>query len=251
MQIIAVSNIKGGVGKTQTVINLASEMAKQGNKVLIIDNDTQANTTDILNIGEVESTIYDVYKDKNTGLSDVIYEVSDNLYIIPNNIENSKLEMELYPRMNRESILKSKKDTIPNVFDYVIIDCSPFLGITTINAMAMSDYYICVVDNSSCALTGFNMLRDVVNELKDTGVNSDLKLLGVLRSRFDRRSNFTKQFTEVLEEVLAERLFNTIIPDSVKYKEAAAVHQCIQDYHKQSAKVYTELYEEIKERIEG
>lgn len=250
MKIIAVSNIKGGVGKTQTVINLASEMAKQGNKVLIIDNDTQANTTDILNTGELDGTIYDVYHDKNVGFNDVIYEISDNLYIIPNAIENSKLEMELYPRMNRESLLKSKKDTIPGVIDYCIIDCSPFLGIATINALAMSDYYLVVVDNSSSALSGYNMLRGVVNDLKETGINSDLKLLGVLRSRFDKRSNYTKQFIEVLEEVLAERLFNVMIPDSVKYKEAAAVHQCIQDYHKPSARVYSELYDEIRERIE-
>lgn len=250
MKIITISNIKGGVGKTSTVINLAAEMAKQGHKVLVIDNDTQSNLTDILNIGEVESTIYDIYKDKKLGFDDVIYEVNENLYIVPNNITGSKLEMELYPRMNRESILKSKVDTIPNIFDYVIVDCSPFLGIATINALAMSHYFICVIDNSSSALQGFNMLRDVVKELKDTGVNSDLRLLGVLKNRFDKRSNFTKQFNEVLEEVLAERLFKTTIPDSVKFKEAAAMHMSIQEYNKQVAKVYEELYEEIKERIE-
>ena len=250
MKIITVSNIKGGVGKTSTVINLSSEMAQQGHKVLIIDNDVQANTTDILNIGEVETTIYDVYKDKKIGFSDVIYEVNDNLYIVPNSITGAKLEMELYSRMNRESILKSKISTIPSVFDYVIIDNSPFLGVATQNALAMSDYYICVVDNSSSALQGFNMLRDVVQELKDTGVNSDLKCLGILRNRFDKRTTFTKDFNSVLEDAFGERLLNTIVPDGVKYKEAAAMHQSIQDYNKQAAKVYEELYKEIKGRIE-
>lgn len=250
MKIITVSNIKGGVGKTSTVINLSAEMAQQGHKVLIIDNDVQANTTDILNIGEVETTIYDVYKDKKFGFSDVIYEVNNNLYIVPNSITGAKLEMELYSRMNRESILKSKIGTIPSVFDYVIIDNSPFLGVATQNALAMSDYYICVVDNSSSALQGFNMLRDVVQELKDTGVNSDLKCLGILRNRFDKRTTFTKDFNSVLEDAFGERLLKTIVPDAVKYKEAAAMHQSIQDYNKQAAKVYEELYEEIKGRIE-
>lgn len=250
MKIISVVNIKGGVGKTATVINLAAEIAQQGNRVLIIDNDTQANTTDILNVGDVDSTVYDVYKDKKVGFDDVIYEVRDNLYIVPNDISGAKLEMELYPRMNRESILRSKRETIPNVFDYVIIDCSPFLGISTINALAMSDYYICVVDNSSSALKGFNLLRDTVQELQDAGVNSDIQLLGILRNRFDRRTIFTKDFNSVLEEVFAEKLFTTTIPDSVKFKEAAAMNQSIQEYHKQTSKVYSELYNEVIERIE-
>ena len=210
----------------------------------------QANTTDILNIGKVETTIYDVYKDKKLGFSDVIYEINDNLYIVPNSITGAKLEMELYSCMNRESILKSKIDTIPSVCEYVIIDNSPFLVVATQNALAMSDYYICVVDNSSSVLQGFNMLRDVVQELNDTGVNSDLKCLGILRNRFDKRTTFTKDFNSVLEDVFGEELLNAIVLDSVKYKEAAAMHQSIQDYNKQSAKVYEELYKEIKGRIE-
>lgn len=249
MKVISVANIKGGVGKTATVINLAAEMATQGNKILIIDNDTQANATEILNVGEVDETIYEVYKDKKFGFSDVIYELSNNLYIVPNSIMGAKLEMELYPRMNRESILKSKIQTIPDLFDYVLIDCSPFLGIATINALAMSTDYICVVDNSSSALQGFNLLRDTVQELNDTGVNSNIQLLGILRNRFDKRTTFTKDFNSVLEEAFSERLFKTIIPDSVKFKEAAAMHQSITEYNKQVAKVYEDLYEEIKERI--
>lgn len=250
MKIITVANIKGGVGKTSTVINLAAEIAQQGLNVLIIDNDTQSNVTEILSVRDPENTIYEIYKDKKVGFDEVIYEVSDNLYVVPNSISNSKLEMELYNRMNREAILKSKKNTLPKVFDYVLIDCSPFLGIATINALAMSQYYICVVDNSSSALQGFKMLKEVVKDLKDTGINEELKLLGVLRNRFDKRTTFTKDFNSVLEELLAERLFRTIIPDSVKFKEAAAMHTTIQEYNKAFAKSYNELYQEVKERVE-
>lgn len=250
MNIVSVVNIKGGVGKTNTVISLAGELAKQGHKVLIIDNDSQSNTTQILNIGEAETSLYDIYKDKKLGFHEAIYEVKENLYLIPNTILGAKLEVELATRVNREGILKAKLETIPNVFDWVIIDNSPFLGIQTQAALAMSNYYICVVDNSSSSLQGFNMLRDVVDEIIDSGINDNLKLLGILRNRFDKRSNFTKDFNKVLEGAFNEHLFKTIIPDSIKYKESSAMHQCIQDYNKQAAEVYSELYKEIVERTE-
>lgn len=250
MKIITVSNIKGGVGKTTTVINLAAELALKGYKTLIIDNDVQSNATEILNVGEVDSTIYDVYKDKKIGFDDVIYEVSNNLYIIPNSIHSAKLEMELYPKMNRESIFKFKKDSIPSIFDFVIIDNSPFLGVATQNALAVSDYYICVVDNSISALQGVKLLQDTVEELKETGVNSDIQLLGVLRNRFDKRTRFTTQLNEVLEEAFGKSIFDTIIFDSVKFKEAATMHQSLQQYNKKSASVYEDLYKEIIQRME-
>lgn len=250
MKIITIGNIKGGVGKTTTVLNLAAEFAKQGYKTLVIDGDSQADTTNIVDLGEFDTVLYDVYKDKKTGFDDAIYEVREKLYIVPNNIRANKLEMELATRMNRESILKSKRDTIPDLFDIVLVDTSPFLGITTQNCLALADYYLCVVDNSSSALNGFSLMREVVQELKDTGINTNLKLLGILRNRFDRRTSFSKQFNEVLEDAVPEHLFNTIVYDSIKYKEASALHETIQTYSVKHSKVYAELIEEIKERID-
>lgn len=249
MKIIAISNIKGGVGKTSTVLSLAGELAKQGHKTLIIDNDAQSNVTQILNIGEVDTTLYDIYKDKKTGFNEAIYEVKDNLYIIPNNIEAAKLDIELATRMNREGVLKAKLHTIPSVFEFVIIDNSPFLGVATQAALCMSTHYLCVVDNSASSLQGYNMLHGIVDEIKESAMNEELKLLGILRNRFDKRSNFTKDFNVVLEKAFGEDLFKTIIPDSIKYKEATAMHKFIQDYNKNAAEVYTDLYKEIIERI--
>lgn len=251
MKIISVGNIKGGTGKTTTSINVAAELAKQGYKTLLIDNDAQCNITQILLHDECpEVTLYDVYSDKQIGLDDCIYELDKNFYMIPNSIKSCKLEMELYNRMNRERVLELKKNTIPDIFDFVIIDNSPFLGLIFQNALTLSDYYIPVIDNSSSSLQGLNMINDIVNELVEEGLNSKIQLLGVLRNRFDKQTSFTKDFNEVLETTLTTKIFNTIIYNSIKYKECLALHQPIQKHNKELAKPYYYLINEIIERIE-
>lgn len=249
MKIISIANIKGGVGKTLSTINLAGQLAKQGYKTLIIDNDPQSNVSQILNIEDPEITLYDVYNDKKIGFDDCIYEVSENLYVVPNKIRSSKLEINLATKMNRESIFKMKRNTIPQVFSYVIIDNSPFLGILTQNALVISDYLLAVVDNSVSSLQGLNMLHEVQEEIEEAGLNENLKLLGILRSRFDKNTRFTKDFNQVLETNFKDDVFNTIIYNSVKYKEASALHKIIQDYDKKHAEPYKELVKEIEKRL--
>ena len=133
--------------------------------------------------------------------------------------------MDLASRMNRESILKNKLQTLPGVFDYVFVDNSPFLGILTQNSLVISDYYLAVVDNSSSSLQGLNMLNQVVEDIRDNGLNEKLDLVGILRSRFDKSTRFTKDFNTVLESKFSKEVFGTIIYNSVKYKEAAAMHK--------------------------
>lgn len=249
MCIIAIANIKGGVGKTLSTINLAGQLAKEGYKTLIIDNDPQSNVTQILDIEEPEITLYDVYNDKKIGIDDCVYDVGENLYIVPNSIKSSKLEVNLSTKMSRESILKMKLNTIPDLFDFVLIDNSPFLGILTQNALVISDYLLSVVDNSSSSLQGLNMLNEVKQEIKEAGLNEDLKLLGILRSRFDKNTRFTKDFNEVLESNYKDSIFETVIYNSVKYKEASALHKTIQDYDTKYAEPYISLVKEIKNRI--
>lgn len=250
MKIISVANIKGGVGKTLSTINLAGQLAKQGYKTLIIDNDPQSNVSQILNIEDPEITLYDVYNDKKIGFDDCIYEVSENLYVVPNKIRSSKLEINLATKMNRESIFKMKRNTIPQVFSYVIIDNSPFLGILTQNALVISDYLLAVVDNSVSSLQGLNMLHEVQEEIEEAGLNENLKLLGILRSRWDKNTRFTKDFNQVLETNFKDDVFNTIIYNSIKYKEASALHKTIQDYDKKHAEPYKELVKEIEKRLD-
>jgi chromosome partitioning protein len=151
--------------------------------------------------------------------------------------------------MSRESILKNKYEKFSNDFDFILIDNSPFLGITVQNSLVLSDYYMEVIDNSVSALQGLNMVEKITDEIKESVLNENLKLLGILRNRFERRTIFNKQFDEVVQEELKGSLLKTIIYDSVKYKEATAFHKVIQDYSAIHSKPYKELYYEILDRL--
>lgn len=246
--IITVINVKGGTGKTTTTINLAGSMSKLKRKVLILDNDSQSNVTQILNINS-RYNMYDLYTNPKVDFTDCISMYNEYIYVIGNTIDSAILENELHNKYNRESILKNKYEAFQNDFDYVLIDNSPFLGITVQNSLAMSNYYIEIIDNSTSALQGLNMVSKVINELRENNLISNLELLGILRNRFKKRSIFNRQFDEVLEEELHDKLFRTIIYDSIKYKEAAALHKTIQEYNMIYSKPYNDLYYELLNKI--
>lgn len=247
--IITLINVKGGVGKTTTTINIAGAMAKLKRKVLILDNDSQSNISQILNINS-QYNMYDLYTNSKVSFNDCISKYNKYIYVIPNTINSAILENELYSKRNKESILKDKYDKFnDNNFDYVLIDNSPFLGITVQNSLVVSNYYIEIIDNSTSALQGLNMVNKVVNDLRENGLINELKLLGILRNRFKKRTLFNRQLNEVLQEELKDKLFNTIIYDSVKYKEAVALHKTIQDYNMTYSKPYKDLYYELISKI--
>ena len=249
MKVISICNIKGGVGKSTVAINLAYELSKFAN-TLIIDNDSQSNVTQVLLPDEVfEETLYNIYTNKELEFTDVIYQVQERLYVVPNEIKSAKLDRELVSAYNRERILKNKLDTLPkNFFSFVIIDNTPALNITLENSIVASDYHLIVVDNSSSSLQGYNMIMEMVNELRSQRI-SESTLLGVLRNRFDKKANFTKAFNETLEESLGDKLFSTIIYDSVKYKESIALNMPIHLHSSAYGIPYNKLVNEIKERM--
>lgn len=247
-QVISLVNIKGGVGKTQCTINLAGEMSKMGRKILILDNDCQSSLTQILNISG-KYTMYDLYNNPRIWFEDCVIEYNKNICVIPNTIESAMLEKELNQKKIKETILKKKYDAFNNNFDFVLIDNSPYLGITVENSLCVSSYYIEVIDNSLSALQGLKMIDTVVNNLKNYELAKDLKLLGILRNRFEKRTIFSKQFKTVTDNKLGDKLFETIIYDSVKFKEAAAMHKTIQEYNKKCAEPFKQLYYEIFNKI--
>ncbi|WP_039237414.1 ParA family protein [Clostridium sp. K25] len=248
--VISMINVKGGVGKTTSCINVAGEISSQGHKVLLIDNDSQGNLTQILNT-KSKYNIYDLYSNDNIQYEDCISKYNNNIDIINNTIESCILEKELHRQKYPEGILNTKWEKFKDStkYDFVLIDNSPFLGVMVQNSLVMSDYYIEVIDSSTSALQGLNMVQKVIDELDEYALVCNLKLLGILRNNFQKRTIFSKQFKEVTEETLQDKLFNTIVYNRIKYKEAVAMHKTIQEYSKKHANVYKDLYYELVKRI--
>lgn len=246
--VISLINVKGGVGKTTSTINIAGQMAKHKHKVLLIDNDSQGNLSQILNL-KGNYTMYDLYSNSKVNVEDCIVKYNEYIDVITNTLDSAVLESELHNKLTRECILKNKFKDFQGEYDFILIDNSPFMGLMTTNAMAMSDYYIEVIDNSPSALQGLNMVNKLVNDLIESSINENIKLCGILRNRFEKKSVFTKQFKDVTDNCLKDKCFNTIIPDTIKYKEAAASNVTIQEYDKKYSEPYKELYYEILKRI--
>lgn len=246
MYVISIATIKGGTGKTLTTINLAGEIAKYG-RVLLIDNDSQSNLSQRLNVKN-DYTMYDLYSNNKVKFEDCICYAKDNIFIIPNKQESASLERQLRSK-NADIILLEKWKQYAEKFDFVLIDNTPFPGVFMKNSLAMSDYYIEVIDNSDSALQSLNMVNNLINEIKDTEVNTNIKLLGILRNRFERKTVFGKQFNDALDNIIGKDLFNTIVYESIKYKEANTMHQTIQEYNVEYAKPYESLLAEIIHRI--
>lgn len=246
--VISVLNVKGGVGKTTSTLNIAGQFAKFGHRVLLIDNDSQSNLSQIMNV-ESKYNLYDLYSNSKIKVEDCIVKYNDFISIIPNTIESAILESELHNKMTRETILKNKFANFNNDFDLIIIDNSPFLGICTTNALSMSSHYIEVIDNSTSALQGLNLVSNLVTSIKENGINNNIKLLGILRNNFDRKTSFSKQINEVVSEQYDDNLFTSIVYNSIKYKEAVADNKTIQEYNEKYAEPYENLYYEILSKL--
>lgn len=251
-RVIAVANQKGGVGKTTTSINLAACLAERGKKVLLIDIDSQGNTTSGLGFekNEMENTIYEVLSDE-VALEDSILKVEncfDNLYLIPANRNLAGAEIELITAENMQFILKEKISPVRNDYDFIILDCPPALGMLTVNAMTAADTVLVPIQCEFYALDGLSQLIYTI-ELIKKNLNPDLFIEGVVFTMYDARTNLSLQVVENVKDNLKQNIYKTIIPRNVRLAEAPSHGLPINVYDRRSsgAEAYGYLADEVIE----
>ncbi len=227
MKTIAITNQKGGVGKTTTAINLGASLAVFGKKVLIIDIDPQANATSGLN-SERDVCIYHALIGKKSLKSLITPTEMENLYIVPSNISLIGAEVELKNIQNKEKILKNLLRDIKG-FDYVLIDCPPSLGFLTINALVAANSVLVPVQCEYFAMEGLAQLLHTINLVKRT-FNPSLKIEGILLTMHDKRNNLSKQVEMELKRHFPKYIFKTLIPRNVRLSEAPSFGKSVISY---------------------
>ncbi|MCH5267556.1 MAG: ParA family protein [Lachnospiraceae bacterium] len=247
-RVIAISNQKGGVGKTTTSINLSACLAEKGKRILVIDIDPQANTTSGLGIDKtkIEHTTYELLMDETTIWEAMTPSVIKGLTVIPSERSLSAAEIELINASNREYVLKKEVDKVRDNYDYVIIDCPPSLSLLTVNAMTTADTVLVPIQCEYYALEGLSELVHTINLVKSR-LNQDLEIEGILFTMYDSRTCLSSQVVENVKENLQVNVYNTVIPRNVRLAEAPSHGLPINLYEPKSAGAegYRRLAQEV------
>ena len=252
--IISIANQKGGVAKTTTAINVAAGLSLEGYKVLLIDIDPQANTTRVFIHPDVESvlekSLYSVLM-RFAPLASVVRETRlPNLHLVPSHIRLSSADLELAQALdNRSERLKRALGQLDREYDYIIINNPPSLGLLTINAFVVSDALIIPVSTGFFAMTGLVQLHETIDMVKQTRLNPDLEILGVL-STFSERTNVSRDVERELREHFGDLVFQTAIPKNVSLEEAHSNHTHVFEYapNSKGARAYKALVKEVVSR---
>jgi chromosome partitioning protein len=250
--VIAISNQKGGVGKTTSAVSLSAALAGFGYRTLLVDFDPQANATSGLQVdfNEEGSDLYDMFF-KRVSLKDVIKETKvPGLFLAPSSKDLISIEAELGRTAGRELILRSELAIMNDSFDYIIIDCPPSSGLLTLNALGAASWVLVPLQAEYYALEGISGLMNTVDFVKNT-YNKELEIIGVFLTMFDSRTNLSKQVEDEAKSFFGDRFLKTIIPRNIKLSEAPSHGLPISMYAPDSigSERYSALAEEVLLKI--
>ncbi len=256
-KVIALTNQKGGVGKTTTAVNLGVSLAQQGKKVLLIDADAQANITMSLGYSRpddlsdtLSSIMQDVIDDNPVNVQKAILHHGEGVDLLPSNIELSGLEVRLINAISRESVLKTCINEVKKNYDMVLVDCMPSLGMLTINALAAADSVVIPTQPYYLSAKGLELLLRSVSKVKRQ-INPHLRIDGILMTMVMPRTNISKEITATVKNAYEQRIkvFDTQIPHSIRAVEATAEGKSIFAYDRSGkvAAAYEQFGKEVAE----
>lgn len=250
--VVAVTNQKGGVGKTTTTVSVAAALATQGLRVLVVDLDPQGNATTGLGlrVQDGQPSIYDVLVDGRAVDDALLATDIDGLAVLPSSLELAGAEVELVPELAREHRLTRALGGVREGFDAIFVDCPPSLGLLTINALVAADEVLVPIQCEYYALEGLGQLMRTIQLVGDS-LNADLDVGGVVLTMFDGRTNLAEQVVAEVRAYFGDRAYDTVIPRTVRLSEAPSFGQPITvfDPHSRGAIMYERLAHEIANRL--
>jgi len=253
MKIIAIANQKGGVGKTTTAVNLGCAVAQRGYRVLLIDLDPQGNATSSFGLQELEGeSLYDPLIGAVPAAEKVLPTRLNGMFIIPADLDLAGAEIEIARGENHltrlsETLAPFRRD---KTFDFIFLDCPPSLGILMTNALAAADELLTPIQCEFFALEGLVKIVRVIQQVRNSGANDRIEIAGIVMTMFDGRTNLSGQVVAEVREHFPERVYDTVIPRTVRLSEAPSFAKSIFEYdpHGVGARAYAKLADEFLRR---